>query len=270
MAHRESSWCKSMEIYILLGSLGLCTGFLSGLLGIGGGIVMAPLLLYMPPFFGFEPFAMQQVAGLTIVQGLVGALAGSVPHRRFHFVSIQLSAYMGTSIFVAALIGGAGARYVSNTTLLFLFACLALIATVLILVPVKDDSENPEVKRLTFSRLRAIAAASGVGLVGGLVGQGGSFILIPLMTTFVHIPTRIAIGSNLAIVLLSAFAGFLGKAVTGQIEWRMTIPLILTVVPAAFLGSMVSRRTPVHHLKRLLAVLIGLAAVRIWMTIFFP
>ncbi len=263
-------YLKIMEIYLLLGSLGLVTGFLSGMLGIGGGIVLAPLLLYAPPVFGLEPFAMRMVAGLTIVQGLVGGLAGAISHRRFHFVSARLAAYMGGSIFVAALIGGVGARYVPNTALLFLFACLAFIATVLILVPVKNDSENPEAAQLTFSRLRAITAASAVGLLGGLVGQGGSFILIPLMTAFVHIPTRIAIGSNLAIVLLSSCAGFLGKAATGQIAWRLTIPLLLTVVPAAFLGSLVSRRVSVHHLKRALALLIGLAAVRMWIAIFFP
>ncbi|MDM8554669.1 sulfite exporter TauE/SafE family protein [Desulfococcaceae bacterium HSG7] len=259
-----------MEIYILLGGIGLVTGFLSGLLGIGGGIVLAPLLLYAPPFFGFEPVAMRTVAGLTIVQGFVAGLAGSVSHWRFHFVSARLSIYMGASIFITALIGGAGSRYVSNNVLLFLFACLALIATVLILIPVKHDTENPDVTHLSFNRLRAIAAASGVGFLGGLVGQGGSFILIPLMVSFVHIPTRIAIGTNLAIVLLSSLAGFLGKAATGQIEWLMTIPLLLTVVPAAFLGSIVSRRISTYHLKRTLAVLIGLAAARIWITVIFP
>ena len=46
-----------MEIYLLVGGLGLFTGFLSGLLGIGGGIVMAPLLFYLPPLFGFVPFS---------------------------------------------------------------------------------------------------------------------------------------------------------------------------------------------------------------------
>ena len=65
-----------MEIYLLIGSLGLISGFLSGLLGIGGGIVMAPLLLYIPPLFGLELLTMQMVAGLTIVQGLLGCLAG--------------------------------------------------------------------------------------------------------------------------------------------------------------------------------------------------
>ena len=198
----------------------------------------------------------------------MAGLIGTISHRRFHVVSVRLSVYMGASIFIFALIGGAGSRYVSNTVLLFLFACLALSATLLMLFPVQHDDEHPEVKHLTFSRLRSIIAASGVGLIGGLVGQGGSFILIPLMITFVQIPTRIAIGSNLAIVILSSVAGLIGKASTGQIVWRLTLPLLVTIVPATFLGSLVSQRVSVRHLKQILAVLIGLAAVRIWISVF--
>jgi len=256
-----------MEIYVLIGGLGLLTGFLSGLLGIGGGIVMAPLLLYVPPLFGFEPLPMRTVAGLTIVQGLLACISGALSHRQFRMVSDRLSLYMGISIFVAAMAGGAGSSYMSNDILLIVFACLAICASFLMLVPVKGESENPNIDCLTFHRWRAVTAASAVGLLGGLVGQGGSFILIPLMTSFVQIPTRIAIGSNLAIVLLSTTAGFIGKATTGQIEWLMTVPIVLTVVPAAHMGSLTSRKVPVSELRRALAVLIAIAAIRIWVSV---
>jgi hypothetical protein len=174
---------------------------------------------------------------------------------------------MGISIFIAAMVGGAGAGYVSNQILLFIFAGLAFSAAFLMLIPAKGECENPDVECLTFYRWRAVTAASAVGLLGGLIGQGGSFILIPLMTAFVRIPTRIAIGSNLAIVLLSSMAGFIGKAATGQIEWLMAVPIVLTVVPAVRVGSLVSRRMPVLGLRRALAVLIAIAAIRIWVSV---
>ena len=258
-----------MGIYVLIGGLGLVTGFLSGMLGIGGGIIMAPLLLYVPPLFGFELLPMRVVAGLTIVQGLVACVSGALSHRQFRMVSERLSLYMGISIFIAAMIGGAGAGYISNRILLFIFAGLAFSAAFLMLIPEKGECENPDVECLAFYRWRAVASASTVGLLGGLVGQGGSFILIPLMTSFVQIPTRIAIGSNLAIVLLSSMAGFIGKAVTGQIEWLLTIPIVLTVIPAARIGSLVSQRVPVLGLRRALAVLIAIAAIRIWVSVLF-
>jgi uncharacterized membrane protein YfcA len=256
-----------MGIYVLIGGLGLLTGFLSGMLGIGGGIVMAPLLLYLPPLFGFEPIPMRMVAGLTIVQGLVACISGALAHRQFRMVSERLTWYMGISIFITAMVGGAGAGYVSNQILLFIFAGLAFSAAFLMLLPVKGECENPDVNCLTFYRWRAVTSASTVGLLGGLIGQGGSFILIPLMTSFVRIPTRIAIGSNLAIVLLSSMAGFIGKATTGQIEWLMAVPIVLAVVPAARAGSLVSRRVPVLGLKRALAVLVAIAAIRIWASV---
>ena len=134
-----------MEIYFLIGILGLISGFLSGLLGIGGGIVMAPLLLYVPPFLGMEPFTMQSIAGLTIVQGVIGCLSGSLIHKKLCFVSKELSLYMGSTIFIFAAIGGACSRYVSNNTLLFIFACLAFIAAFFMLLPISNDKERPNI-----------------------------------------------------------------------------------------------------------------------------
>ena len=175
-----------MELYFLIGALGLVTGFLSGLVGIGGGIVLAPLLLYVPPLFAYAPLSIKAVAGLTIVQGLLGCLSGALAHHRFKFVSGPLSLWMGVSITLAAAIGGAGSSYVPDRILLVIFAALALTASLLIFFPARGDAETHDTKQLNFSRFRAITSATGVGFFGGLVGQGGSFILIPLMTAFVH------------------------------------------------------------------------------------
>lgn len=258
-----------MEIYLLIGCLGILTGFISGLLGIGGGIIMAPLLLYAPPLIGLEPLSMKVVAGLTIVQGLLGCFSGGLTHRKFSYTSDKLSVYMGVSIFIAALTGGVTARFVSNEILLFIFACLAFVAALLMFAPIKNDTEYPNAADIEFSTSRAVSVATGIGLLGGMVGQGGSFILIPLMTAYVKIPTRIAIGSNLAIVFLSSLAAFIGKAFTGQIEWILSIPIVITVLPAAFVGGHVSRKVPVQWLRKLLAVLIGLAAARMWGSLLF-
>jgi len=258
-----------MGIYLLIAFLGTICGFFSGLLGIGGGIIMAPLLLYVPPLLGFEPLSMHTVAGLTIVQGLVACISGIIVHKRFNSVSIRLAGWMGATIFITALLGGAGSGYASNHLLLLIFGALALLAAILMLKPNVKEKKTPDVAELSFSLWRAVSTAGSVGVLGGMVGQGGSFILIPLMTSFVHIPTRIAIGSNLAIVLLSSAAGFLGKAVTGQIEWLLTIPIVLTVVPAAQLGGILSHRVPVVELRKILGILIAIAAVRILISAFF-
>jgi uncharacterized membrane protein YfcA len=258
-----------MGIYLLIAFLGTICGFFSGLLGIGGGIIMAPLLLYMPPLLGFAPLSMHTVAGLTIVQGLVACLSGIIVHKRFNSVSGRLAGWMGATIFIAALIGAAGSEYATQHLLLLIFGILALLAAILMLKPGEKEIKAPVAAELSFSVWRAVSTAGSVGVLGGMVGQGGSFILIPLMTSFVGIPTRIAIGSNLAIVLLSTTAGFLGKALTGQIEWLLSLPIVLTVIPATQFGGVLSHKVPVLKLRKILGVLIALAAVRILVSAFW-
>jgi len=252
-----------LDIVFLIAALGIGAGFISGLLGIGGGIVMAPLLLFVPPLFGFASLSMHTVAGITIVQGLVACIVGALIHHRFNAVSIPLAVWMGTAIFIAAIAGGSGAAFFSNELLLAIFAFLAILAAFLLCCPLRREDEHPDAAMISFSRPRAVISAAAVGLLGGLVGQGGSFILIPLMITFVRIPSRIAIGSNLAIVLMSTLAAFIGKAATGQILWPLALPIIVTVPFATWLGGMVSHRLPVAVLRRILAVCIAIAAVRI-------
>ncbi|MBU0675081.1 MAG: sulfite exporter TauE/SafE family protein [Proteobacteria bacterium] len=252
--------------FLLLGLLGLICGFLSGLLGIGGGIIMAPLLLLVPPALGFVPLDMRTVAGLTVVQGLAACLVGTITHHKFKFVSPSLAGWMGSTIFVASLLGGIASQFVGNHLLSLVFGGLAVVAAVIMLSPERPESAPPDVNKLSFNRWRSVTVASSVGFLGGLVGQGGSFILIPLMTSYLKIPTRIAMGTNLAIVALSTAAAFIGKASTGQIAWVLTIPVVVSVIPAVILGSRVSKKTPVKILRRILAIIIALAALKIMLT----
>ena len=256
-----------MTLTLLIAALALLTGFLSGLLGIGGGIIMAPLLLFIPPLLGFETLPMKLVAGLTIVQGLTAAITGAVIHHRLQAVSARLCKVMGPGIFIAALLGGAGAKWVANEILLLVFSMLAAIAAFLLLTRRVAEEEYPDVNQVVISRGRAILTAVLVGGLGGLVGQGGSFLLIPLMIYYVHIPTRIAIGSNLVIVIFSTVAGFIGKSATGQIDWTLAAPVVLTVIPGTLLGSSLGHRVPVLLLRRFLAFLIAAAACRMWWTL---
>jgi uncharacterized membrane protein YfcA len=256
------------DITLVVGGIGVVAGLLSGLLGIGGGIIMTPLLLYVPQLVNAPALSIKTVAGLTIVQGLLSSAFGAIAHRRLGSFSGRLAVYMASTIFVAAFIGGAGSHFFSDTVLLAVFWLLAIAALVLILTPMRTDVEYPDASALDFAPARAVTSSASVGLLGGMVGQGGSFILIPLMTQYVKVPTRIAMGTNLVVILFSSAAGFLGKAVTGQIEWLLAVPLVLTVGPAAYIGSHVSRRLPVLMLRRALAVVIGIAVVRIAFSLF--
>lgn len=242
-------------------SIGLVGGALSGLLGIGGGIVTAPLLLYLPQLLGAEPLSMHAVGGLTIAQALFASLLGGAMHVKSGAVDRRLAAVMSGVIFAAALAGGAGSQLFGHRTLLGLFLLLSLTAAALMLLPqpgTRGDAYVPG----SFSTPVAVGIAIGVGMLGGLVGQGGSFILIPLTVALMKVPLRVAMASNMVIVFFASLAGFLGKAATGQVPPLLTAALLAGVLPGSFLGVALSRRVSTDALRVALGVLILAACAR--------
>jgi uncharacterized membrane protein YfcA len=256
-----------MTLPLLVFLIGAGGGALSGLLGIGGGIVTAPLLLYLPRFFGLEPLTMHVVGGLTISQALFASLCGGVGHWRSGNVDRRMAAVMSGVIFVSALAGGAGSRWFGHRFLLGLFLLLSLTAAVLILLPHPRDAGTAYVPG-SFSTAKAGAIALGVGLLGGLVGQGGSFILIPLAVTVLKVPLRIAMGSNMAIIFCASLAGFLGKAATGQVPLLLAGALLAGILPGALVGVSLSRRVPTGVLRGALAALILVSCARMALDLF--
>lgn len=242
----------------------LFTGFavscLSGLLGIGGGIVLAPALLYLPPVFGFHALDMRQVAGLTITQGLFACLSGAWRHDRYRSVNRRLVISMGSAIAVAALTGSMVSRWVANEVLMVVFAGLAAVAALMMWLPKTEEHGGEDPNTCLFNIPVAVSIALVIGFLGGLVGQGGSFILIPLLLHVLRLPTRVVIGSNLALVFLASLAGLVGKAATGQVPFLPAVLLVLAAVPGAQIGSIVSHRTSPRWLRSTLAVVIALAA----------
>jgi uncharacterized membrane protein YfcA len=245
---------------LLIFLIGAGGGALSGLLGIGGGIVTAPLLLYLPRLFGLEALSMHVVGGLTISQALFASLFGGVAHWRTGNVDRRLAGVMSGVIFVAALVGGAGSKWFSHRFLLGLFLLLSLAAAILILIPQPTEAGTGYAPG-GFSTPGAIGIALGIGLLGGLVGQGGSFILIPLAVSLLRVPLRIAMGSNMVIIFFASLAGFLGKAATGQVPLLFTGALLLGVLPGSLAGVALARRVPTGALRAALGVLIFAACL---------
>jgi uncharacterized membrane protein YfcA len=252
---------------LLVFLIGVGGGALSGLLGIGGGIVTAPLLLYLPRFFGLEPLTMHVVGGLTISQALFASLFGGVAHWRTGNVDRRLAGVMSGLIFFAALAGGAGSRWFSHRFLLGLFLLLSLAAAVLIVLP-QPKEEGSAYAPGSFSTARAVTIALGIGLLGGLVGQGGSFILIPLAVTYLKVPLRVAMGSNMVIIFFASMAGFLGKAATGQVPLVLTAALLAGILPGSAAGVALSRRVPTGALRLALGGLILAACARMAFDLF--
>ncbi|HYF95855.1 MAG TPA: sulfite exporter TauE/SafE family protein [Symbiobacteriaceae bacterium] len=248
-------------VMMLLVALGSVAGFFSGLLGIGGGILMVPLLLYAPPLCGYPALGMKAVAGITMVQSLAASLAGTLGHgqRRVHG---QLVKVMGLAVAGGALAGSVLSRWLSGVALESLFAVLALVAGALLFLPVPNHSEDPA-SLPGFSRIRAAALGSAIGFLGGVVGQGGGFLIVPGLIYLLRIPVRIALGSSLAIGLISGIAGLAGKALTAQLILWPSLAVVAGALIGSLAGSRLSQRLSQGTLRRVLAVVIIAASVKI-------
>ena len=240
---------------------GLVASFLSGLLGIGGGLVLTPLLLYLPQLFGGPALPVKIVTGLTIVQAISGAMLGLWRHSSYGNVSRSIVLLMGPPSAVSALVGAVVSRGVEDRVLLLVFAGLAFAGAVMLLLPLR--TEDQPASRLTVNRPLAVAIAVVLGFFGGLVGIGGVAFILATLIYLLAVPVRIAIGTSLGIGMFAAVAALVGKAATAQIDPPLAAIVFVAALVASPIGAAVSVRTQPRLLLLILAVVVALAAVRI-------
>lgn len=248
----------------LLICLGFVGAFMAGLIGIGGGIIMIPLLLYVPPIFGMRPDGIHGVAGVTMIQVSVAGFIGMLVHRRTGHVETSLIMALGITMTIASLAGAVLSRFVSPNILIGVFASLATGAAVVMLAGAPPQVTPNAGTLLSFNRWVAAALGAAVGLLVGMAGAGGGFLLVPIMIYVLKVPIRLAIGTSLAIVAMSGFAGSIGKIVTGQVDWYLALALVCGALPGAQLGSTVSTRIKASFLALVLGVVMALVAIYAW------
>ncbi|MEW6586971.1 MAG: sulfite exporter TauE/SafE family protein [Nitrospirota bacterium] len=254
--------------YLFLFCTGSLVGFFSGLLGIGGGILMFPLLLYMPPLLGIEPIGVKDITGLTMVQGFFASLSALALYRRQRLVSRSLVTTFGLPLFLSSFIGALVSGHISDNVLLFLFGIMALVAAVMMLIPRSYAHDDLTEDKVRFNKAIAVLTSVFVGTSLGMVGQGGAFLVIPILLYVLRIPLRVALGSTLGIGLFSSTAGLAGKIATGQVPFLLAAALLIGAIPFARLGSIVSQRSGTTVLRWLLAFIISATAVKVWIDIF--
>jgi uncharacterized membrane protein YfcA len=250
----------------LLMALGFAGAIVAGMVGVGGAIVMIPLLLYVPPLLGQPALDIHTVSGITMAQVAAAGLAGLLGHLHHRPVRGRLVTTLGGGMMAGSLTGALLSSLVSERSLTAVFAALALAAAVLMLVTGRGDRlpARPLEDPTRINPYLAVGGSAAVGLLAGMVGAGGGFLLVPLMIYVLRVPLRSAISASLGIVVLSGVAGMVGKAATGQIEWLPAIALVVGALPGARLGASLSRRMHTEALSLVLAILIGLVAARMW------
>lgn len=240
-------------MYPLAIALSLLIGVSLGLLGGGGSILTTPILIYA---LDVEPKA--AIATSLLVVGITSA-AALVSHARAGNVEWRTGLIFGLAGMAGAAGGGWVAGFISADLLLLLFAGMMLATAVAMFRGRKQPPTEAEGKAIQVPKV--VAEGLVVGVVTGLVGAGGGFLVVPALTLLGGVPMRKAIGTSLLVIALKSAAGFAGHASHVSIDW----PLAGTISAAAVLGSFVGARLtsmiPPEALRKGFAVFVVVMAL---------
>jgi uncharacterized protein len=256
----------SLTYILVIFALGFIGSFLSGMLGVGGSIIKYPLLLYIPPLFGLAAFTAHEVSGISAVQVFFASIAGVWAYRKGGYLNKQLILYMGGAILIGSFIGSYGSGFLSEEAVNIVYGTLALIAAVMMFIPKKKVDDKP-LDEVTFNKPLAAILALIVGIGSGIVGAAGGFLLVPIMLTVLHIPTRMTIATSLAVTFISSIGGSVGKLLTGQVDYWPAFIMIIASLLAAPLGAKAGKTLNTKVLQIILAVMIAATAIKIWVDI---
>ncbi len=236
----------------LLAGIGLIGGFMAGFLGIGGGIVMIPLLMYG------AGLPVKLVTGISMVQAFFATSSGLLIHRKNRTVDVRLGVTLGTAGVIGGLAGSVGSSRLDSRTLLMLYVILVAIAIgLLAFAPRSEKAKSTPVKIWQVFPL-----GLGVGTLAGMLGVGGGFIMTPLMISVLRIPTKIAVGTSLLMILPTTFAGATGKIATGQFDLAIAAAVITGSIIGAQFGGRVNSKVSPRAVRTSLALLLVAILIR--------
>ena len=256
----------SLMLVAQLLALGLCTGFLAGLLGIGGGMLMVPFLTVILSHHGVDPaFAVKMAIATSMATILVTSLSSVRAHHRRGAVNWALVRGIAPGIVVGGLLAGAGAFALLKGQALALFFGGFIGFSALRMV---YRSKAPVATRPLPGRMGQAAAGTGIGFISGLVGAGGGFLSVPFMTgAGVSIHTAVATSAALGFpIALSNTVGYviggwsLPAVLPGAVGY-LFVPALLVIgvgsVVMAPLGARAAHRLDRVQLQRVFALLLG-------------
>lgn len=210
--------------------LAVFVGLALGLLGGGGSILSVPLLAYVA---GMD--AKAAIATSLLVVGATSAV-GAVSHARAGRVQWRTGLIFGGTGMAGAYVGGLLAQFIPGTVLLIGFAAMMIATGIAMLRGRKNAEITDGTTGLPIAKILALGLP--VGLVTGLVGAGGGFLVVPALALLGGLPVPMAIGTALIVIAMNSFAGLAGHLSTVPIDW----PAASAVTAAAVVGAVIGAR----------------------------
>jgi uncharacterized membrane protein YfcA len=221
--------------------LSVLIGVTLGLLGGGGSILTTPILIYA---LGVE--TKPAIATSLIVVGLT-SIAGVVQHARAGNVVWKTGVVFGAAGMVGAFGGGYVAAWIPETVLLLMFAGM-MLATAVAMLRGRKEPDRAEVHEHPLWKI--VAEGTVVGVVTGLVGAGGGFLVVPALALLGGLPMQKAVGTSLLVIAMKSFAGYAGHAAHVEVDLNLALMMSGAAVLGSFGGAALAGQVPPDLLRR--------------------
>jgi hypothetical protein len=255
--------------FLLFIGAGCIIGFLAGMFGIGGGLLIVPLLVFSYSYSAVPPSIQTHLAiGTSLFIIIFTSLMSAFQHHKQRNIYWPAVFAIGLSSALTAFGTAKLAAGLSGRHLRVVFALIVITAGIRMLTESKEESQ----KKLEFlskpSTLGLISIGLASGVVSALAGVGGGVITIPMMYYFLKMPLKLTIGTSSATVIITAFFSVFGYMLSGMDrpglpEWSLGfvdiqrgIALIIGTLFLAKAGAYISFRTPPYHLRIMFALFI--------------
>lgn len=260
-----------IEYFLGLILIGICAGFASGLLGVGGGFLIVPLQYFLLKYIGVQPdLAILISFGTSLAIIVPTSLSGAYRHSRTMDNIVGPGIRLGIFGIVGGAIGGFVASSLPSRILEIIFGCLLLFIVVKNIIDINKERNEP---KIPFNLLSCAIIGLVVGFSSGLLGVGGGIFLIAILTSLLGFSLIEAIGTSSVFICLTAVGGFLSYMVSGwgvstfpySIGYVSIINFALIAcfsVPLASVGAKYAHKIPQKKLKIIFSVVVLYIALK--------
>lgn len=233
--------------------LSVLIGLSLGLLGGGGSILTVPILTYVA---GMNP--KEAIAASLFVVGVTSAVS-AVTHARKGRVKWRTGLIFGAAGMAGAFGGGLLGGHIPGTILMIAFALMMVATSLAMIRGRRDVSAATHTNDLPVGKV--LLEGLVVGLVTGLVGAGGGFLVVPALALLGGLSMPVAVGTSLVVITMKSFAGLGGYLTSVSLDWALVGGVTAAAILGSFIGARLAGRIPEAALRRGFGIFVLLMGV---------
>ena len=268
LAQYSLSWLLGLTVALLI--TGVVAGLLAGLLGVGGGIVIVPVLYHLFTLLGVDPEVRMHVAvGTSLATIIPTSIISARAHRNRGSLDKQLLHRLIPSVLVGVVVGAVASQWLSGEVLTTIFAVIALLV-----------AANMGLRKEALLLRDALPGAFGTSLIGSgiggistLMGIGGGTLSVPILSAF-KTPMHVAVGTGAALGMVISLPGAIGFLINGVdvvnrppftvgyvnlAGLALIVPMTMLLAPY---GARLAHSVDARRLRQLFALFLFLTALR--------